>query len=236
MTCPFPVLYEDDTLLAIDKPPLYHCIEHENSSERCIATELAQWCPSLQEVSSVAQESGLVHRLDFSTSGVLLVAKSKNTWSSLRDQFSFGGIQKEYLAMCEGLFEDEIRLDNFIGSPYRRGKKVRVYPAEQSRSQRAISTFSLHKLFKQENCSLLHVSLETGVRHQIRAHAAFLKHSLVGDELYGSETSREKAQELFRHLLGEQRERGFYLHAYKLTISHPTNRSPLVIESPLIFS
>ena len=236
MPFPFPVLYEDKSLLAIDKPPLYHCIEQEGSSAPCIASELILWNPALGDVSTTPKESGLVHRLDYSTSGVLLIAKSRDAWTNLREQFSFGGIQKEYLALCEGRFEDEMRLENFIGSPYRRGKKVRVYPREESRTQRAVSTFSANTYFAQEDCSLLRVAIETGVRHQIRAHTAHLKHPLIGDEVYGAKILGETAEKLFRKLLGETRKRDFFLHACRLTITHPTNHTLLSLESSLSFS
>ena len=140
----------------------------------------------------------------------------------LRKQFHSNTIEKVYVAIVEGHLDTAVLVENYIGTPHRRAKKVRVYedePAARERARPARSLFRGISYSSESDCTRVEVEMYTGCRHQIRAHAAFLGHPLVGDELYRSTRSFKS-------------DRQYYLHACKITFTHPNSGRRISVMSP----
>ena len=224
------VLYEDEYLLAINKPADMHSVnlagkEKQNS----IAEAILDKDPSAKQVGLKPEDAGLVNRLDFETSGILIAAKDKTTWKSLHELFKKEKVSKTYLALLEGQLAPRTPIENYIGASGRSAKKMKLFkskPSTKYRAQVARSEFRLLKFFAKENISLAEISISTGRRHQIRIHAKELKHPIVGDLLYGSKM-------LLGDFSAEFTSRQFFLHAYKYEFIHPANGKAISIKSEL---
>lgn len=217
------IIHEDKDLLVIDKPPGLHSVQQSKSQEASLAEWLTKEYPSLARVGKNEGESGLVQRLDFETSGLILVAKHNTIWDSLHESIMKGEIDKSYYCLVEGILEHKkIEVNSFIGSPYRRAMKVRVYPKEPGKPHRALpakTSFEVISYFKKNEQTLLKVKAATARRHQVRAHAASIGHPLIGDNLYGSTFSLEDKYPV-----------EFYLQASFLSFIHPTSGKKLSFE------
>ncbi len=210
------VLYESNEFFAIEKPAMLHTVQGEGES---VEDLLREQYPE----QSALEEGGLVHRLDFSTSGILLVARSSEARNTLRDMFRKGRVQREYLALLEGELREERRVKNYIGSPYRRAKKVRCYEQEPGKPHRAlpaVSAFRPEEYLEKLDATRVRVLPETGRRHQIRAHAASMGFPLLGDSLYGATASHKPFPD-----------RDFFLHLARLSFQHPETGKKVIIES-----
>ncbi len=219
-----PILYEDDDLCVLDKPAGIHSVMLEGGGASIAELLLAQ-NPKLASVSNNPNDAGLVQRLDYDTSGCLLVAKNKDSWEKLFFMLKSGEIKKTYLALVEGIFDEPKTVETFMASRSRHAKKVQVLRKEKPRSLKAYSEFFPKEIDQKQRISLVEGHAPTARRHQIRAHLAYLGHPLVGDSLYGSERT------LPRHL-----KRRFLLHAESLLFTHPHQGQELLISSPLPLS
>src|SRR5262245_194536 len=184
---PLTVLAHASGLVAIDKPAgqATHPLEH---SER--DTSLNAVIARFPEVSGVGEgglRSGVVHRLDPGTSGVLVFALSEDAWRSAGAAFSERSVSKRYVARVHGSFTGERETNLMLES---RGARVRVV----SRGGR-VAVSRIRALVTGREESVVEIEMRTGVRHQIRATLAYLGFPVVGDALYGSPTP------LPRHLL-----------------------------------
>jgi 23S rRNA pseudouridine1911/1915/1917 synthase len=151
----------------------------------------------------------------------LLAAKTEEAYRRLREAFEKSEVEKEYLALVEGVLSGTAELDLPLGSRYRRSGKVRVQlPGRSLRGVRPARTRA-EPLGASDDLTLCRVRIWTGVRHQIRAHLAHLGHPVVGDREYGAR--RKMAR------LGDR----FFLHAWRIRLSHPLAGSPLEIACPL---
>jgi 23S rRNA-/tRNA-specific pseudouridylate synthase len=181
--------------------------------------------PSLAQVGTQGTDAGLVTRLDYSTSGVLLGASTSSMWQTLHDTIARGEIDKRYVAWVEGHFPEQLSVTTFIGSPHRGAKKMKVYERKPAKAARALEGTSHFKLISYDSAldsSLVEISASPARRHQIRVHAAYLGHPLVGDSLYGSSRSLVAPA-------GEPRD--FFLHAYRVSFRHPDGDRAITIES-----
>lgn len=196
------LIFEDDDVFVLNKPALLHSVElpkfeddvEEEGSNDSVAARLLSIAPDLARCSESPGDAGLVQRLDFETSGVLMGAKNSSSWSQLRESFRSGQARKSYLVLLEGRMESPRNIEAPIGSPYRRASKVRVYLpgkkiAGRDRAQDAATAFIPISWAPQGEWTLARVEASTGRRHQVRAHAGALGYPLVGDALYGSKGS-----------------------------------------------
>ena len=208
-----PVLFEDESLVAIDKPA--GIAVHGGSG---IAHGVIE---SLRSMRPDARFLELVHRLDRDTSGVLLVAKKRSALTALHEELRLRGMDKRYLAAVAGRFRNEkqrVRLA-LAKRDTAEGKRVSV----ASEGQEAETVFRLRE--RRDDMSLLEAELLTGRTHQIRVHLAHLGHPVLGDDKYGD-------FELNKAL----RKRGLkrmFLHAARLEFAHPASGERLVVESAL---
>ncbi|MDO8470912.1 MAG: RluA family pseudouridine synthase [bacterium] len=183
-TMPLKILYEDVSLLIVDKPPGMPVFREGPGEGMYVAEALSSQYPELLKLGEECRY-GIVHRLDKDTSGVLLVAKTKEAFRYFQEQFKERKAEKTYICLVVGaLKEKEGVIEGKLGrSPNdRRKQKVFADPAIES----AREATTLYKVLKEfSEFTLLEVSPKTGRKHQIRAHLAHIHHPIAGDKLYG---------------------------------------------------
>lgn len=200
----FPVLYEDDALLLISKPP--GLIVHPGSGNHhgTLVNGLVHHCRSIAEVGD-SLRPGIVHRLDKDTSGIMVVAKTENVHRLLVDSFKNRQLHKEYLAVLHGVLKEKTgRIVAPIGRHPVQRQKMAI---RQSEGRHAVTSWQVIEEFGGA-FSLVKVTIETGRTHQIRVHMAHLGCPVVGDTVYGA----GKDNHAFPRQL---------LHAYRLIFRHP---------------
>ena len=181
---PLEILYEDEDLVAINKPA--GMVVHLGAGVRS-GTLVNALLHHLQSLSRVGGESrpGIVHRLDRHTSGVLLVAKNDFTHQSLAAQFAGRTVEKQYLALVHGTVQAE---RGEIAAPISRDRLRRARMTTRRRLgpgvRAALSRYRVLRRFR--GFTLLEVEILTGRTHQVRVHLASLGHPVVGDTLYGA--------------------------------------------------
>jgi 23S rRNA pseudouridine1911/1915/1917 synthase len=228
------LLYENDACYVLNKPSAIHSVSLPDDEKDTVAARLLALAPQLGKVGDKPSDAGLLQRLDFETSGVLLGAKSTEAWMSLREQLHAGLMSKYYVALVEGKFAAQRNINTYIGSPNRRATKVKVFgekPRDKDRALPARSQFSLIHYFDQANVSLVRVQAHTARRHQVRAHASFAGHSLVGDALYGSTQSTESLAHLLS-LATREAVPTFLLHAERIAFSDPQSNEKITVTAP----
>jgi 23S rRNA pseudouridine955/2504/2580 synthase len=210
----FPVLFEDDALLAIDKPA--GVAVHGGSGVSFGVIE------QLRRSRPQARFLELVHRLDRETSGILLLAKKRAALVALHEQMRAGQADKRYLALVLGRWQNarqHVRLPlHKFTTP---GGERRVMVREDG--QAAHTVFALQRAW--EGYALLEAQLKTGRTHQIRVHLASLGYPIAGDDKYGDFA---RNRELIKQGL-----KRMFLHAHAIGFSHPLSGEPLRILAPL---
>jgi len=229
------IIFEDDDILVLDKPAGITV----NNSDTTKGEETVQdWVEKWQIANDKSQENedkdsdfykraGIAHRIDKETSGILLVAKNFYAFENLQKQFKERTVKKTYLALCHGKVVPEIGEINVpIGRlPWDR-KKFGVLSGGREAVTRyhVVSTFQLSISNKKEEVSLLELYPETGRTHQIRVHLKYFNHPIFADFLYaGRKTSRDDRKILNR----------VFLHAHKISFTHPVTNKQISLESPL---
>ncbi len=208
------ILFEDDVLLVVNKPAGFAV--HGGSG---ISSGVIEGLRLLRPESDFLE---LVHRLDKDTSGCLIIAKKRSALKVLHELFRGDGINKTYLALLAGQWE---RKKLRVTAPLRKnvskgGERMVVV----SQSGKAAETF-FRRIRKFAQATLVEASPKTGRTHQIRVHAAWLGHPIVGDERYGlSEINKEFKKRGYKRL---------FLHAAKLEFKHPVTEQILSISAPL---
>ncbi len=210
---PLDILYEDEHILAINKPAGLVVHPAAGNWSHTFVNALLFHCKNLEKDETL--RPGIVHRLDKETSGVLVAAKTRAMHHALSALFSQRKVEKRYLALCHGKVGD-ILIDQPIGRHLVRRKEMAVTPTGRP----AKTHVRLVKCFG--SYSLIDILLETGRTHQIRVHLKHVGHPLIGDSLYGN------SQDLKRFGITRQ-----MLHAESLSFVHPVTGSLLVIKAPL---
>ena len=208
----FEIVYQDKDLAVINKPQ--GLVVHPCSSTKS-GTLVNGLLFKIKDLSGINGElrPGIVHRLDKDTSGLLVIAKNDKAHISLAEQIKNKSAKRNYLALLDGnLKEDSGRVETFIKRDLRDRKKMSV----QDSGRIATTDFKVLKRF--EKTCLVEFLLQTGRTHQIRVHAKHLNHPVVGDRLYGKEIASLQGQ---------------LLHAYKLTLTHPSTGEVMTFEAPL---
>lgn len=213
------IVYEDDTLLVINKP--VGLVVHPGSGnwEGTLLNALLHHAPQLEAVP----RAGIVHRLDKDTSGLLVVAKTLTAQTALVRQLQARSVQREYLALVHGELARAGKVDALIG----RHPAQRVKMAVVESGKPAVTHYQIEEKFP--SCTLLRCRLETGRTHQIRVHLAHIGHPLVGDRVYlkGPQKCIPQLREL---LNGFPRQA---LHATRLALEHPVNGEVMEWQAPL---
>ena len=216
----FPIVFEDEHLLVIDKPA--GVAVHGGSGVSYGVIE------ALRRARPAAKFLELVHRLDKETSGLLMIAKKRSALVQLQDQLRDRETGKTYAALVWGDWPDKLKvidvpLVKFVGSDGERW--VRAGQAEEPGAKRSISLVKVVQ--RSGGFSLLDVTIKTGRTHQIRVHLQQAGHPIVGDPKYGD---FERNRELARGPLKFDR---MFLHARRLRFTHPATGAEIVLEAPL---
>jgi len=220
----FPLLFEDEHLLAIDKPA--GVAVHGGSGVSFGVIE------QLRRARPEAKFLELVHRLDKETSGVLLLAKKRPALTALQDQFRARDTGKTYAALVLGhwpasLKVIDVALHKTLDAAGER--HVRAVAADHADGRRSITLVKVAQAF--EAFTLLDVTLKTGRTHQIRVHLAHSGHPIVGDPKYGDfELNKQFAR---GEGLAGLRFGRMFLHARRLSFDHPASGERLTLEAPL---
>jgi len=212
---PLEILFEDDHLLAVNKPAGMVVHPAPGHPKSTFVNALLYHCKNLELAGSDPLRPGIVHRLDKDTSGVLIAAKTSEAHRALVGLFSERKIQKTYLAVAVGS-PPEGRLSAPMKRHFTRRQEMAVDPT----GKEAISDIKVLK--KSEILSLVEIGLITGRTHQIRVHLKHLKTPVLGDAVYGSESSNQK--------FGLSRQ---MLHAARTKFIHPFTGQELFLEAPL---
>jgi 23S rRNA pseudouridine955/2504/2580 synthase len=220
----FPVIYEDDQLLAINKPA--GVAVHGGSGVSSGVIE------QLRKARPQARFLELVHRLDKETSGVLLIAKKRSALTTLQDCFRERTAHKTYAAAVSGVWPTsrkviDVALHKYLNADGER--RVRVVDADHDAGRRSITLVKVMQQFKQ--AALLDVTIKTGRTHQIRVHLTHEGHPILGDDKYGDFTLN-KALARGAVVPGMKFERMF-LHARELRIPHPVSGQEMCLSAPL---
>lgn len=221
---PLSILYEDDDLIALNKPAGLVVHPAPGHLTGTLVNALLHHCPELTGIGGVARP-GIVHRLDQDTSGVMVVAKSQRAMDMLTKEFaSHANMRKTYLALVHGMPSPlEGRIETLIGRCQYDRKKMAVV---QRNGKNAITNYRVLKSgVAQMPLSLVRCDIETGRTHQIRVHmATVLGCPIAGDGVYGHAGWDKKLPiQPHRQLL----------HAWQLALKHPVTREPLVFEAPI---
>lgn len=208
----FEIVYEDQDLAVINKPQ--GVVVHPCSSTRS-GTLVNGLLFKIKDLSGINGElrPGIVHRLDKETSGLLVVAKNDFAHIDLAEQIKNKTCHRNYLALLDGnLKDDNGRVETFIKRDPKDRKKMSV----QSDGRIAITNYRVLQRF--EKTCFVEFILETGRTHQIRVHAKYLHHPIIGDKVYGKEVKGLEGQ---------------LLHAYKLSFVHPRTKERMTFEAKL---
>ena len=222
---PLSVVYEDDDILVIDKPPGMVAHPAPGHDDGTLVNALLHHCPFLSGIGGVARP-GLVHRLDKDTSGVMVVAKTQLAMQALGSAFaSHRQVGKTYLAIVHGTpTPAEGRIENLIARKPTQRKKMAVV---EGNGKVAITNYRVVTgAIRDEFAHLLacvECRIETGRTHQIRVHMASLGHPIAGDMSYG----RPSLDRLLPNPPARQ-----MLHAWRLDLVHPATHEQLHFEVP----
>lgn len=208
---PLEILYQDDAVIAVNKPA--GVVVHAGSGNHAgtLVNRLVHHFASLSKIGG-DERPGIVHRLDKGTSGVLLVARTDAAHQALAAQFSGRTVEKTYLALVHG----NVRADSGrISTPIERDSLRRIRMTTKSGAGRsALTEYRVRQRF--EKFTFLEVRIHTGRTHQIRVHLASIGHPVAGDRLYGGQA----AQRIF-------------LHAWRIVFTSPATSERVTVEAPL---
>ena len=202
------ILYEDDSLLIIDKPPHMPVHPSLNNYENSLSNGVKYYFDSINLHRLIRP----INRLDKDTSGIVMFAKNEYIQSRLTNYI------KEYIAIVVGKLEGK----GIIDKPIKRKADSIIERCIDESGEKAITEYEVLKNFNIEGEDLTEVKciLHTGRTHQIRVHMAYFNHPILGDTLYGKESN----------LIDRQA-----LHAYKIKFIHPITKKEIEVISPIPF-
>jgi 23S rRNA pseudouridine1911/1915/1917 synthase len=220
------VLYEDEDVIAINKPAGMSVHAGAGNSHGTLVNALLGRGQPLSQ-SDDPLRPGIVHRLDKETSGILLVAKNDFAHARLSEAFRQRTIRKIYIALVQGtMTEDRGRIELAIARDPNRRTRMTAKRALLLPNSRPART-DWRVLARIDSTSLLEIDLRTGRTHQIRVHFSALRHPVVGDTLYGA-----TAHLLVRHTSLPTLGRNF-LHAAKIGFAQPRSGKLIELSAPL---
>ena len=210
---PVEIVYQDGDIAVINKAQGMVTHPCAGTPDGTLVNALMYHIRDLSAINGVLRP-GIVHRLDKDTSGLLVVAKNNAAHLSLAEQIEKKTAGRYYVALvCGNIKEDEGTIDAPIARSVRDRKKMAV----DENGRRAVTHYKVRERFG--DYTLVEFKLETGRTHQIRVHAKYINHPVVGDVTYGKKDSFGLNGQL--------------LHAYKLTLMHPTTGERMTFEADL---
>jgi len=225
------IIYEDDYLLVVNKQA--GMVAHP-SLGNYTGTLVNALLHHTKKLSSLNEPSrpGIVHRIDKDTSGLLIVAKDEWTHAQLAKQFSTHTIDREYWAICWGLFKK--KKGEVVGNITRSTKDRKIFTVSSSEGRFAHTFYEVIEEF--EFASLIKLKLKTGRTHQIRVHMSHIKHPIFGDPTYGGRkivygSDLPKMKSRINNLLEVMQRQA--LHAKTLGFYHPHLKERIILDSEL---
>jgi 23S rRNA pseudouridine1911/1915/1917 synthase len=208
---PIEILYEDDSVIAVNKPAGLTVHAGAGSHSGTLVNRLVHHFSKLSKIGGELRP-GIVHRLDKGTSGVMLVARTDAAHRALAEQFSGRTTEKTYLALVEGRVEAD---SGRITKPITRDPVHRTrMTARLDHGRDALTEYKVLRRF--EKFTYLEVRIGTGRTHQIRAHLASIRHPVAGDKLYGAQLDQR-----------------IFLHAWRIRFDSPATGERVTVEAPL---
>ena len=205
---PIDIVYEDEDIVIINKASGMVVHPASGNYENTLVNALIY----RYNLDDTNVRSGIVHRIDKDTSGLVIVAKNEKTLELLTEMFKNKEIKKTYLAIVDGVINNK---SGTINAPITRDVKDRKKMMVGKDGKNSITHFYVLKTFK--NNTYLSLNLETGRTHQIRVHMAYIGHPITNDKVYGKENTSF----------------GQYLHASKLEFIHPITKKEIKVEAEL---
>lgn len=217
------IIFQDDSFFVVEKPAGWITNEADTTTTQPV---IQSWISDNYDYPLKGNEEmrdGIVHRLDKETSGILLVAKTKETFEKLQSEFKNREVQKTYIALLHGKVEpSEGKIEATVGRlPWRRDR-FGVLPG----GRESVTEYKVIKFYPGERAgySLVEFHPKTGRTHQIRVHAKHIGHAIVSDEFYaGRKTARNDRKFCPR----------LFLHASGITFVHPETGEKLEFKSKL---
>lgn len=210
---PLEIVYEDSDIAVINKPQGMVTHPATGSPSKTLVNAAMYHIKDLSEINGVYRP-GIVHRLDKDTSGLIVIAKNNASHLSLAKQISEKTAKRYYLALVIGNIKED---EGVIDKPIARHRTNRKTMAVDESGRQAITHFKTLERFM--DYTFMEFELKTGRTHQIRVHAKYINHPVVGDTAYGCKDDFKLNGQL--------------LHAYKLVINHPSTGEVITFEAPL---
>jgi 23S rRNA pseudouridine1911/1915/1917 synthase len=228
---PLDIIYEDDYLLIVNKAAGMVAHPSLGNYTGTLVNALLHHTQKLSGLNSPSRP-GIVHRIDKETSGLLLIAKDEWTHAQLARQFFNHTIDREYWAVCWGLFKQ--KKGEVIGNIARSTKDRKIFTVSETEGKHAHTFFEVIEEF--EFASLIKLKLKTGRTHQIRVHMNHIKHPIFGDPTYGGRvivygSGLPKMKARVDNLLEVMKRQA--LHAKTLGFVHPHTKEKVFFDSEL---
>ena len=211
---PLDIIYQDEDIAVINKPQGMTVHAGNGTHGSTLVNALLYHLDSLSGINGVIRP-GIVHRIDKNTSGLLVVAKNDAAHLSLSKQIEEKTCKRIYVALLEGVVKED---SGTIETHIARSDRDRTKMAVSAKGRLAVTDFKVLKRY--ENYTLAEFSLRTGRTHQIRVHAKYMHHPIVGDREYGYQKDKF-------HLAGQ------LLHAKELILTHPRTNERMHFQAPI---
>jgi len=214
---PLDVVYEDETLVVVNKPAGLVVHPAAGNWSGTILNGLLYRYPD----AAGLPRAGIVHRLDKETSGLMVIARTLEAQTDLVRQLQARTVKRRYVALVWGSMPGEGLIDAPIGRDPRERTRMAVVAGASGKSARTRFRLVDQTIWKQQTVSSIYCDLETGRTHQIRVHCAHVGHPLLGDPVYGSARGRRSSAPLPGGFARQA------LHAWQLGLVHPGTGRPM---------
>jgi 23S rRNA pseudouridine1911/1915/1917 synthase len=221
---PLDIRYEDEHLIVLSKQAGLVVHPAQGHRSGTLVNALLHHAETLGALQG-EERPGIVHRLDKDTTGLMLVAKTDDVQFALQEGIKVRSIDRRYLTLVHGWIAPE---SGIVDAPLSRDTRdrLRMSVSDRPEAKQAVTTFSVLERFEagiaDDGFTLTECKLYTGRTHQIRVHMAYIRHPVVGDQLYGARRIRAD------HGLERQ-----FLHSYRLAFTHPVTGDELEFLDPL---
>ncbi len=214
---PIDIVYEDEDIAVVNKPQGMTVHMGNGNADGTLVNALLFRLGNLSGINGVIRP-GIVHRIDKDTSGLLVVAKNDAAHLSLSKQIEEKTCRRTYLALLEGTVKDDSgTVTTYMGRDPK--DRIKMAVVEPEKGKIAITDYTVLKRYE-KGFTLCRFDLHTGRTHQIRVHAKFIGHPVVGDPVYGVKKQKFSLN-------------GQLLHAWRLALTHPVTGKEMSFEAPL---